>query len=67
MYLSMTLRSNKSDGQAPMELLLHGYCNWRLSALYRSAVVSLTLPDINHLLLVAAMLAAAMLAVVVLV
>jgi len=46
-----------------MELLLHGYCNWRLSALYRSAVVSLTLPDINHLLLVAAMLAAAMLAV----
>ena len=45
-----------------MELLLHGYCNWRLSALYRSAVVSLTLPDINHLLLIAAMLAATMLA-----
>ena len=45
--------TNKSDGQAPMELLLHGhcYCNWRLSALYRSAVVSLTLPDIDHLLL----------------
>ena len=49
-----------------MELLLHGYyyyyyCNWRLSALYRSAVVPLTRPDINHHLLAAAMdVAAAM-------